>query len=725
MANARQRRPVNELLDRLNDGLAVPSWKHDTILNNFAQHWFELGPTAEPNKEERLCYTLVTQLPTSTNDLQDFGLYSSNGRILVTKGLSDLFARLELGFSLKTAGSQTTGTMPKNGSMGVLLTGQPGIGKSVSLWYLTIRLLAKHKFEPVFVFRPQRQLLFWEGYAFEFKNSGHAMIGRAFTDALTNFARGNSVKYPDQRCFALHESLPGNQEPPVLGCTIPIYASSPGGAKLRLFKTKYRPYIWGLPTWSKEELWRGLWLDRNVEYAMERITEREVLDIPKRRCPFNPYYDKYDDDVGGSDLDLMSDDSGYNGSDNATVAEEEEEGQYNLSPTFNLSNPDNEGIDIKSLLVMYRYLELAIRTMGWTAREAVDQMKPTDILEYLSKLTNLDWFTAYAAGPQNTTGDRVSFPHTIFYQHLQPAAVDSLDDAMWIIAFKSPIAEDVFTEQLTGKPWRGLHGLLDAMSRSKSPSAAALCGSVFDWMASRQLSYRPPLMNLDEMVRPAKTRSNAQASQTTYSRVPYGSNDEPLQEMTKKEPHTPTKVKLQLMLTNGIRYLDNSTIPDIVSNRFYNGDKYTPLFDSFILHEEHGASTLYFFQYSVSKYKDGYSGQGYHLVLQIYKKARAMMLKGPEEDVVLPNNRFVKRRRSSACRDLDVRFVLVQYRNEPRANWTVPRFDSDKRPLEDRFPFKVYYATLHLETTDPSFGEDLNQNISHSSTTEPVEIDQN
>ncbi|KAF5392864.1 hypothetical protein D9757_000844 [Collybiopsis confluens] len=659
MASARQRRPVNELLDKLNDGLAVPSWKHDTILDNSHS--------------------------TVPMTWQDFGLYSSRGQILVTKGLSDLFRRLELGFHLETAGSQTTGTMPKNGSTGVLLTGQPGIGKSVSLWYLTIRLLAKHKFEPVFVFRPRRQLLFWEGYAFEFKSSGHAMI-----------------------------------EPPVLGCTIPIYASSPGGAKLRLFKTTYRPYIWGLPTWSKEELWRGLWLDRNVEYAMERITEDEVFDIPKRRCPFNPYYDKYNDD--GSDLDTMSDDSGYNGSDNATVAEEEEEGQDDLSPTFNLSNPDNEGIHLKSLLVMYRYLELAIRTVGWTAREVFEFF--VNRSNYLSKLTNLDWFTTYAAGPQNTTGDRVSFPHTIFYQHLQPAAVDSLDDAMWIIAFKSHIAEDVFTEQLTGKPWSGLHGLLDTMSRSKSPSAAALCGSVFDWMASRQLSYRPPLLNLDEMVRPAKTRSNAPAFQTTYSRVPYGLNDEPVQEMTRKEPHNPTKVKLQLTMTNGIRYLDNSTIPDIVSNRFYNGDKYTPLFDSFILHEEHGASTLYFFQYSVSKYKDGYSGHGYHLVLQIYKKAKQTLM-GPEEDVVLPNNRLGKRRRSSASGELDVCFVLVQYRNKPRANWTLPRFDSDKRPLEDRFPFKVYYTTLHLETTDPSFDESLNQNTSHSPTSEPVEIDQN
>ncbi|KAF5343474.1 hypothetical protein D9757_014236 [Collybiopsis confluens] len=97
--NDTQRRTVNH-------NLAIPAWNNDATLDAFAQHWFELDATAVPNNEESFCYTLITHLPTSTNDLEeDFGLYTSKGQILVTEGLSDLFARIELAFQLNLEGS--------------------------------------------------------------------------------------------------------------------------------------------------------------------------------------------------------------------------------------------------------------------------------------------------------------------------------------------------------------------------------------------------------------------------------------------------------------------------------------------------------------------------------------------------------------------------------------------------------------------------------------------
>ncbi|KAF5343792.1 hypothetical protein D9757_014110 [Collybiopsis confluens] len=539
------------------------------------------------------------------------------------------------------------------------------------------------------------------------------MISRDFTEGLANFA--NIENYSDLRCFALHKSLPANEQPSILGCTIPVYASSPGGAKLRTFKNTYKPYIWGIPTWSKEELWRGCgyflfclrsWIDINIKNALARILKEEFK-VPKRRHPFNPRHDRYDADKDGTGVNALADNKANN--NDAPVVKEEELDKP--SPTFELSNDSNQGISPESLTLMYQYLEYAIKTMGWTAREVFEffinpnqargQMQPADVLEYLSKMTNMDWFTGYASGPQNSTGDRVSFPHTVFYQHLRPVPADSLDNAEWIVAFKSPVAEDVFTGLLTGKPWSALHGLLDSMSQSNSPLAAALCSSVFDWMAAKQLSYHPPLMILNEMVRPARKHSNMQALQTTYSRVPQSSDNGLPHGVVGKEPPNPTKVKLQLVLTNGIRRMEDNTVPNIVSNRFYNGNRYTPLFDSFILHEEHGTAILYFFQYSVSKFKDGFSGHGYQLVVQIYKKVREFLMGLEDETDKLPGPP-VKRRRSSHSGDLDVRFVLVQYHNEPRVNWILPVFDSEKHTSENRFPFKVFNATLHLETRDPS-----------------------
>ncbi|KAF5383390.1 hypothetical protein D9757_006070 [Collybiopsis confluens] len=247
------------------------------------------------------------------------------------------------------------------------------------------------------------------------------MISSAFTEGLTNFVRiGN---YSDLRCFALHDSLPANEQPSILGCTIPIYASSLGGAKLHKFKTTHKPYIW----------------------------------------------DRYDVDADGSDVKTLEDNEV---NDDAIVVEEEEPEKY--SSTFELSNCYNQGISLESLTKMYRYLELAIKTLGWTAREVFE-------------------FFINPKYSQSSTGDRVSLPHTILFQHLRPMPADSLDDAEWIIAFKSPVAEDVFKDQLKSKQtmeWAAR--LLDAMAQLNSLSAPALCGSVFNGMAARSYPITLP-----------------------------------------------------------------------------------------------------------------------------------------------------------------------------------------------------------------------------------------
>ncbi|KAF5343282.1 hypothetical protein D9757_015340 [Collybiopsis confluens] len=114
------------------------TWSHEKDWDIFSQHWY-----FHTDEETEYPYELETAVPSGLWGPAQ--LEPTLGKILVTQGYANLYHRIKLGFSL---GTKERSTVAKRS---VMVTGQPGTGKSVSLWYLATRLLQEFRDEPLVV----------------------------------------------------------------------------------------------------------------------------------------------------------------------------------------------------------------------------------------------------------------------------------------------------------------------------------------------------------------------------------------------------------------------------------------------------------------------------------------------------------------------------------------------------------------------------------------------
>ncbi|KZT10692.1 uncharacterized protein LAESUDRAFT_345595 [Laetiporus sulphureus 93-53] len=141
----------------------------------------------------------------------------------------------------------------KSSGLGIVLTGQPGIGKSVWLWYALTRLLRKHQV-----------ILFSYGHAiYLFHFDGvYSFQGNVFgTRHLPQPPPGTFIWGLIDSDKVVEEPSPELTSPPIF----PIHAASLDRKRYKEWRKQREALTWGLRLWEREELVAGLELQE--EYA--------------------------------------------------------------------------------------------------------------------------------------------------------------------------------------------------------------------------------------------------------------------------------------------------------------------------------------------------------------------------------------------------------------------------------------------------------------------------
>ncbi|KAJ7667494.1 hypothetical protein DFH06DRAFT_219507 [Mycena polygramma] len=157
---------------------------------------------------------------------------------------------------------------------GVILGGQPGIGKSLLKWYLLVRLL--HDRQPVLLYLPSkarstRAVLFHDGRAWS----------PNFDFEFQELPYGPRTK----PIFALVDSASTEPDGLSLAAAWPIYADSPSLGRCREFLKARNPTMWGLDLWSPEELRSGLEVHTRFSkmktVIMQYINHEAITPLPQ------------------------------------------------------------------------------------------------------------------------------------------------------------------------------------------------------------------------------------------------------------------------------------------------------------------------------------------------------------------------------------------------------------------------------------------------------------
>ncbi|RDB22293.1 hypothetical protein Hypma_010623 [Hypsizygus marmoreus] len=175
----------------------------------------------------------------------------SGDRLLVRESYDELFSRA---CRLREEGPD----------FGIVVTGQPGNGKTTWLYYFLTQLLRMHQ---VVIFASR-------GVVFVFYHDGVYSLLETSVDADT---------FPEcsKPIWCLIDPDHGPVKEPVAALTstkvFPVMATSPNPNCYRAWKKQRRARMWGMPLWSEEELWEGLQLQSEYQnlFDEERTTPRD------------------------------------------------------------------------------------------------------------------------------------------------------------------------------------------------------------------------------------------------------------------------------------------------------------------------------------------------------------------------------------------------------------------------------------------------------------------
>ncbi|KAF5372275.1 hypothetical protein D9757_009651 [Collybiopsis confluens] len=621
-------------------------WAHSSEWDQFAQYWYN-SPKQDNVEWRSFPHPLDIHMPASC--WQEALLSDTEGKLLVTQGYSDLYRRLEIGFDLKNTPRQ------RLGPQAALITGQPGTGKSISLWYLAIKLLRDYRDEPLVVTHPGSTLMFYKGHAFE-----------ALDPNMTSFNPEILQKFgPEPYCFALHDSRE-NFNPSYWKHCIPIYASSPGDNKLATFVSHKSPFIWSIPTWTRKELLEGV--RQKLEKDIELGQHVEKSSKPR---PFHPIPEEHAtgldgmryvyDFAGGSefisrnytellDLNAMDVDSDQSG----IVYPEIEDGPCT---------------SVESALV--QLVDNAVREVGFIPRDTylyMDNKKHADsqngwINDYMSQLQSSPQqiISLLSEEPRYTT--RAHVVHRVFHQHMVAVGNNDTSQALFVVHFRTAAAQKGFETHMRQWTWTNLRELLSATVRS---------GHVTETVSEFDYGHHPCSHGDKE----GGVETTSQLEKDSASAVP---------------PSNLTARK-HIVLSTELQYMANFTTSCPIAPKldtYYEGHRITPLIDSFFFREERIDPSrhydtlpvvLYFVQFSQAEKKRNDSEIGQKLVEAIYvasiKHCQALR---PERRLEL------------------VRFLLLQPTSDNLQLWEDPEWILPKFSFEP----EVYYSSFPIAKTDP------------------------
>lgn len=232
----------------------------------FVEFW--TGQNHELTSSSTFPYALAMNVGSAWQGIPTYNGIGST--ILVTEGLNNLYKRIQLHLKLDLI--DWTGGTPKrpHSLKDVIITGQPGsgmssirillrsihrsVGKSISLWFLTIRLLQDYPTEPLLIVQPWGTLLFYRRSSF-------------FSPSLQthrDFPRTNIFSLRDDdseltpSCMTLVKwddaLVPTILMQKLLLC---VCARSSKQSLTRDFEKHKNPFQWGMPTWTLGELREG------------------------------------------------------------------------------------------------------------------------------------------------------------------------------------------------------------------------------------------------------------------------------------------------------------------------------------------------------------------------------------------------------------------------------------------------------------------------------------
>jgi hypothetical protein len=248
---------------------ANKKWDANKTWTRFASYWTDSAHAGLTRRSD-YPYILDTQIELTEHVLA----FTKNAQeILVPKCYADMYQRIKLGLKLDEIIDGSDGTIVRphlSNQQGVLITGQPGTGmlsvqflfhstdrsagKSVSLWYLLIRLLQDYPKEPLLFIQPDLSLLFYRGCGFT--SSDVSSVSDLPNKSILS-CRG-SLNRSSPSCLTLVEWPKEQVTQMLLNNTLTnIFASSPKETRLREFEKGKNPYVWGMPTWNMKELRLG------------------------------------------------------------------------------------------------------------------------------------------------------------------------------------------------------------------------------------------------------------------------------------------------------------------------------------------------------------------------------------------------------------------------------------------------------------------------------------
>ncbi|KAF8893281.1 hypothetical protein CPB85DRAFT_1330806 [Mucidula mucida] len=146
-------------------------------------------------------------------------------------------------------------------SRGVLITGQPGIGKTLFLWYALIRLITLGQL--VIFAQSDERFLFYNGTVYS--------AGANDRPALPVF-RGDKVK-PKPFIWTLIDADGGIVPPHLVHSPcFPVQASAPNPICYKQWMKQRCGARLSLPLWSRKELWQGLRLQHRYDQFRAEMT---------------------------------------------------------------------------------------------------------------------------------------------------------------------------------------------------------------------------------------------------------------------------------------------------------------------------------------------------------------------------------------------------------------------------------------------------------------------
>ncbi|KAF5345237.1 hypothetical protein D9757_014077 [Collybiopsis confluens] len=677
MASSTSTTTVSEILAALNSADAG-AWQYSKTWSIFADHWYNIGLSRTPEPPYPYVETIKTP-PGESSLIQD--------RILITQGYANLYTRIMQAFGPSNIDKVTRARSC------VLITGQPGTGKSLFLWYLAIRLLRDLPDEPIMIVGQVTVLCY----------KGHAFKTRTFPTPLLpeSILRERSALH-GARCFALVDSR-NEFDPSDVLSAYSIYASSCKEHTIGKISSHFHPYTWSIPTWSMKELLQAFLAGDALGEMLQELVEKEGFES-NRPLPFHPV----ENALGDTDTEEEEDISGAGGvGDEHEIATDQEldgDGDFcrpdpwayavqieeaakgaatakleqvvlrSLEQTITAQSleqvvpPNKRSLAAQRLI---RFMGAGVREMGWIPRMVFFfLLNPHGTVLIVSKNNEVDSFLHGQMSidlmpllDQANCSNGGHLAHKLFHQHLivkQPDMID-LARATFRTTFKNEYSEQSFRAEMSSKNWAQLKGLLDMTASSHSSLSHIMNGNIFEMMAHKQVPNSSSTYCCTLMV------AHSSTSTTTKWIIP-------------KELDNATDIHFQGGQM-GALHLANSVPHRIPSDVYFQGSHTTPLIDAFILQLKSGNDVfpvLYFIQYTSAKTKDKPAITGKTLVEEIYKSAVA----------TIPNPGF------------SVRFLLVRDRDNGLSNmsWRLPIFN---------FEHKVYHMLLPIEPESRMWGRDI------------------